>query len=53
MNDPHSFLYCELNIGVILNPVPAFGGLKGFHFVDVLGTEIRKYYIGINSVLMM
>jgi len=30
VNDPHSFLYFELNIGVGLglNPVPAFRGLK-------------------------
>lgn len=53
MIDAHSFLYCELNIGVGLNPVPAFVGLKGFQFVHVLGTDIRKYYIGTNSVLMM
>jgi len=53
VNDPHSFLYCDHNTGVGLNPVRAFGGLKGFQFVHVLGTEIRNYCIGINSVLMM
>jgi len=48
VNDPHTFLNCEHNIGVGLNPVPAFGDLKGFQFVHVLSTEIRTYYIVIN-----